>query len=79
MISPRTQRSSPVPSCFDSGTYPVHPAAAAPPFARNPDRMVSPPTGSSQNDSALILGNAMSSAPICRVRSSSRTRSASGR
>ena len=29
------------------------------------DRIVSPPTGSSQNDRALTRGKAMSSAPIC--------------
>ena len=65
MANPRIHRSCPVPPCTESGAKLVHPAAAAPPLARKPDRIASPPTGSSQNDSAFTRGNAMSSAPIC--------------
>ena len=63
---PMIHRSVPVPLYFgpDSGGYSVQPEAAAPPEARKPDAISSPPSGSSQNDSALIRGNAMSGAPI---------------
>ncbi len=63
---PMIQRSVPVPwnAGPDSGGYSVQPDAAAPPEARKPDAMSAPPSGSSQNDRALMRGNAMSGAPI---------------
>ena len=64
--SPRIHRSSPVLPWSERGAKLVHPAAAAPPLARKPERTVRPPTGRSQNDRAFTRGNAMSSAPICR-------------
>ncbi len=48
----------------DSGGYSVQPEAAAPPETRKPEAISRPPRGSSQNESALIRGNAMSGAPI---------------
>ena len=65
-ISPTIQRSVPVPlywACV-SGGYSVQPDAAAPSVIRKPEAISRPPSGSSQNDSALIRGNAMSGAPI---------------
>ena len=65
-VRPMIQRSVPVPlNCGpESGGYSVQPAAAAPPETKNPDPMRIPPRGRSHSDSALILGNAMSGAPI---------------
>ncbi len=65
-VRPMIHRSVPVPLYFgpDSGGYSVQPAAAAPPVARKPEAISRPPSGSSQKDSALIRGNAMSGAPI---------------
>ncbi len=65
IASPTIQRSWPLPPCTDRGAKLVQPAAAAPPLTRNPERTVSPPTGSSQNDNAFTRGKAMSRAPIC--------------
>src|SRR3954465_5367504 len=48
----------------DSGAYAVHPAAKEPPGAKNDASISTPAQGSSQNDSALSRGNAMSGAPI---------------
>jgi hypothetical protein len=65
-MRPTIHRSVPVPlywACV-SGGYSVQPAAAAPSLIRKPEAISSPPSGSSQNDSALIRGNAMSGAPI---------------
>ena len=48
----------------ESGAYPVQPAPKAPPSARKLESMITPPTGSIQNESAFRRGNAMSGAPI---------------
>ena len=65
-VRPTIHRSVPVPLYFgpESGGYSVQPEAAAPPETRKPEAISSPPSGSSQNDRALIRGNAMSGAPI---------------
>ena len=59
-------RSVPVPLNWppDSGGYSVQPEAAAPPETKKPDAISAPPSGSSQNERALMRGNAMSGAPI---------------
>ena len=65
-VRPMIQRSVPVPLNWapERGGYSVQPEAAAPPETRNPEAISRPPRGSSQNDSALMRGNAMSGAPI---------------
>ncbi len=65
-VRPMIHRSVPGPlyCAPDSGGYSVQPDAAAPPEARKPEAISAPPSGSSQNDSALIRGKAMSGAPI---------------
>ena len=66
MCSPRIQRSWPLPGAcsVESGTYDVHPARAAPPFAKKLSISTTPPSRKSQYESAFSRGNAMSRAPI---------------
>src|SRR6266540_1017699 len=71
MKTPISQRLWPNGPWTLSGGYDVQPASAAPvanlPVGsgkKNPDRISKPAGGTSQNDSALIFGNAMSRAPI---------------
>src|ERR687893_1350217 len=47
-----------------SGAYEVQPVEKAPPGAKKLATIITPAIGSSQNDSALSRGNAMSGAPI---------------
>src|SRR5215208_6032452 len=54
----------PIGTSVESGAYAVHPVENEPPGARNDAVIIVPPIGSSQNDSALRRGNAMSGAPI---------------
>ena len=68
MMIAMIQRSAPSPgepAWPLSGTYANQPNAAAPPSARNPSNIVSPPNRYSQYESALSRGSAMSGAPIC--------------
>src|ERR687895_2874061 len=48
----------------DSGAYAVQPVANEPPGAKKLASIITPATGSSQNDNAFSRGNAMSGAPI---------------
>ncbi len=64
-VRPMIHRSVPVPLYWppESGGYSVQPDAAAPPETRKPDAISAPPSGSSQNERALMRGKAMSGAP----------------
>src|SRR3954470_19451529 len=54
----------PMGAVVESGAYAVQPEANDPPGQKNDASIMIPAIGSSQNDSALSRGNAMSGAPI---------------
>src|SRR3712207_1213597 len=62
--TPIVKKSCPIGASVDSGAYAVHPVENDPPGARNEAVIITPATGSIQNDSAFRRGNAMSGAPI---------------
>src|SRR4051812_24842495 len=62
--TPMVKNSSPIGPPVEGGAGAAQPVANEPPGARNDAVIISPPIGSSQNDSALRRRNAMSGAPI---------------
>src|SRR5205823_12153161 len=62
--TPIEKNSWPTGIVVDNGAYAVQPEANEPPGARKLISMITPPSGSSQKESALSRGNAMSGAPI---------------
>src|SRR5437588_11203331 len=62
--TPIEKSSGPIGIVVESGAYAAQPDANEPPGARKLISMISPPSGSSQNDNAFRRGNAMSGAPI---------------
>src|SRR5918998_2298190 len=62
--TPMVKNNCPIGTSVDSGAYAVQPVAKEPPGAKNDAVIITPAIGSSQNDSALSRGNAMSGAPI---------------
>src|SRR6478672_7119033 len=58
--TPRLKNDCPSGAPVDSGAYPVQPASKAPPGARKLAMNRTPAIGSSQNESAFSLGNAIS-------------------
>src|SRR3712207_9282218 len=62
--TPMVKNSCPIGTSVDSGAYAVQPVAKEPPGAKNDAVIITPATGSIQNDRALSRGNAMSGAPI---------------
>src|SRR3954470_14727862 len=66
--TPIVKNSWPMGTSVDSGVYAVQPVANDPPGTRNEAIIIRPAIGSSQNDSALSRGNAMSGAPIINGR-----------
>src|SRR5688572_24937591 len=62
--TPRLKKVWPIGVSVAIGAYDVQPVAKAPPGAKKLAVIITPATGSIQNDSALSRGNAMSGAPI---------------
>src|SRR3954470_10925004 len=61
--TPMVKNSWPIGTSVDSGAYAVQAVENEPPGAKNDASIISPATGSIQNESAFRRGNAMSGAP----------------